>query len=59
MTQGTTLHEVVDAVENLPHEQQHALVGIFRRRLAEVRRQQLFADIEESRRGLPKARARP
>ncbi len=46
---ATTFDEVLDAIENLPTEQQENLVDLVRRRLAERGRQQVVADAREAR----------
>lgn len=47
----TTLRfdEILDAVEQLPPEAQEELIDIVRRRLSELERQRIIADIQEGR----------
>lgn len=46
---STTFDQVLDAIENLPIEQQEDLLDVVRRRLAERGRQQIVADAHEAR----------
>ncbi len=46
---STTFDEVLDAIEQLPLEQQADLVDVVRRRLAERGRQRIIADAREAR----------
>jgi hypothetical protein len=49
MPDAVTFDEVLDAIENLPDEQQADLVAVVRRRLAERGRQRIIADAREAR----------
>jgi hypothetical protein len=49
MSNKRTFHEVLDAVEHLPIEQQSHMVDVVQRRLAEHRRRQVVAEVQEAR----------
>lgn len=49
MSSSATFSEVLDAIEQLPTDQQAELIDLVRRRLAERGRQQLIADVSETR----------
>ncbi len=49
MTQTATFGEVLDAADQLSLDERAALIDILRRRIADERRQQLLADVQEAR----------
>lgn len=51
--------ELLDAVDELPFEEQAELVEIVRRRLIEHRREELAEEIQEARRDFQAGRCRP
>ncbi len=51
--------EVLDAVDQLPLEEQKELAAIVLRRLAEQGRKQLVRDVDEARQSLPRDGADP
>ena len=50
MSQRMLFGEVLDAVDELPPEEQESLVEIVSRRIAERGRKRILADVKESRR---------
>ncbi len=49
MSQRTTFDAALDAVEQLPADEQAELVKVVRRRLVEQGRQRIIADVREAR----------
>ena len=49
MSQVLAFGDVLDAADQLSAEDQQELIAILQRRLADARRQQILADIQESR----------
>ncbi len=49
MPNTTTFDQVLDAIEELPEQQQEDLVDLVKRRLAERGRQRIIADAREAR----------
>lgn len=58
MSLGTTFNEVLEAVEDLPDDQQADLVELVRRRLAERGRRQIIADAAAARQEYAEGKAR-
>lgn len=54
-----TFHKVLSDVGQLSIDEQETLVDIVRRRLAELRRQHVIQDVEESRREFAAGRLKP
>lgn len=54
-----TFDQVLDAIENLPVDEQADLVEVVRRRLAERGRQRVIADVNEARQQFAEGSARP
>ena len=50
MSQVLAFGDVLEAADQLSAEDQQELIAILQRRLADARRQQILADIQESRR---------
>jgi hypothetical protein len=59
MSQELSFGEVLDAADHLSRDEQEELVAILNRRLADARRRQLIADVEESRREFAEGRCVP
>jgi hypothetical protein len=59
MGQATTFDEVLDAVEQLPADQQADLVEILRRRLAARERERVIADVREAREQFAQGKLKP
>jgi hypothetical protein len=59
MSTHATFDEVLDAVENLPDEQQQDLVEVVQRRLAERGRKQVAADVADARAEFAAGKAKP
>lgn len=59
MRQPATFNDVLEALEQLPPDQQADLLEIVRRRLAERGRQRIFADVNEARAELNTGAANP
>jgi hypothetical protein len=50
MTQTLPFGEVLEAADQLSHDEQEELVAILRKRLAQAARQRVVADVQEARR---------
>lgn len=44
-----TFSDVIEAIDELSHDEQEELIDVVRRRLAEARRRRLAAEVEEAR----------
>ena len=44
-----TFSDVIEAIDQLSHDEQEELIDVVRRRLAEARRRRLAAEVEEAR----------
>jgi hypothetical protein len=59
MNQTMPFGEVLDAAEQLSQEEQHELVAILNRRLAEAARKQIALDVQEARQQLAEGKCQP
>jgi len=58
MADATTFDQVLDAIEDLPEEQQADIVDLVRHQLAERSRQRIIADAREARAELAAGKTR-
>ncbi|MCI5142680.1 MAG: hypothetical protein D3909_13355 [Candidatus Electrothrix sp. ATG1] len=49
MADAVSFHEVLDAVEQLPIDEQESLIDLIRRRIAEYRRQEIATQVSSAR----------
>ncbi len=59
MTRAIPFGEVLEAVDQLPLEDQQALIAILHRRLMHVGRQRLVAEVQEARQEFAAGQCRP
>lgn len=54
-----SIHEIVNAADNLSFDEQQTLLDILKRRVAEVRRKQLVQEVQEARDEFSKGQCQP
>ena len=59
MTHAMPFGEVLDAADHLSHDEQHELIAILKRRLAQAIRQRITAEIQEARQEFAEGRCLP
>jgi len=59
MNQGMPFGEVLEAADLLSHDEQHELIAILNRRLAQAARERLAAEVQEARQEFADGRCLP